>query len=121
LGKETSRPFASALIVLELERELLYGKINKRVEMMVEQGLMEEAKSVFPYKTLSSLQTVGYQELFEYFEGKTALGEAIEKIKNNSRQYARKQETWFRRYDGAFRISALEKKRIAQLVSDLTQ
>ncbi len=119
LGNKQNRDFASAMIVLELDRGKLYSKINQRVDHMMEQGLIKEAESVYEHRNLTSLQTVGYQELFEYFDGTINLNEAIEKIKNNTRQYARKQETWFRRYDEAFRISALEKSRIMKLIKEI--
>ena len=103
-----------------MERNTLYDRVNRRVDMMIEQGLVDEAKKLIPYKNLSSLQTVGYQEIFEYFDGSVLLEKAIENIKNNTRQYVRKQENWFRRYDGAFRICAKQKSSIHKLVSELT-
>ncbi|MDD2563769.1 MAG: tRNA (adenosine(37)-N6)-dimethylallyltransferase MiaA [Salinivirgaceae bacterium] len=119
LTNKSERNFKAATIVLELDRTELYDKINRRVDLMIEEGLIKEAEELFPFRNLSSLQTVGYQELFDYFNGEMSNKEAIQKIKNNSRQYARKQETWFRRYDSAFRINALQKKGIFKLVEDL--
>lgn len=92
-----TRPFRIIKIGINQQREILYERINKRVELMMEAGLLEEAKSVYPYRDLNSLNTVGYKELFAYFDGSCTLEEAVDLIKRNSRKYARKQLTWFRR------------------------
>ncbi len=94
---KTARNFKPIFILLEWERALLYERINKRVDMMVAAGLVEEARGLFPHRANTALQTVGYQELFEHFEGNISLEEAIELIKRNSRRYAKRQMTWFRR------------------------
>lgn len=91
------RPFHILKIGLFRDREELYNRINRRVDMMMEQGLLEEARAVYPYRQLNSLNTVGYKELFNYFDGTWTLPFAIEKIKQNSRIYSRKQMTWFKR------------------------
>lgn len=91
------RPFRIIKIGLNREREELYERINRRVEVMMEDGLLEEARRVYPLKHLNSLNTVGYKELFKYFDGEWSLDFAIDKIKQDSRNYARKQLTWFRR------------------------
>lgn len=91
------RPFDIIKIGLKREREELCERINLRVDQMMEEGLLEEAQKVYPYRHLNSLNTVGYKELFEYFDGNWTLDFAIEKIKRNSRVYARKQMTWFKR------------------------
>lgn len=91
------RPFHIIKVGLTREREELYERINQRVDIMLEEGLLEEAKSVYIYKHLNSLNTVGYKELFKYLDGEWELPFAIEKIKQNSRIYSRKQMTWFRR------------------------
>lgn len=91
------RPFHILRIGLFRDREELYDRINRRVDMMMEQGLLEEARAVYPYRQLNSLNTVGYKELFNYFDGTWTLPFAIEKIKQNSRIYSRKQMTWFKR------------------------
>lgn len=91
------RPFRIIKIGLNREREELYDRINLRVEVMMEEGLLEEARRVYPLKHLNSLNTVGYKELFKYFDGEWSLDFAIDKIKQDSRNYARKQLTWFRR------------------------
>ena len=91
------RPFRIIKIGLTREREELYERINRRVNEMLDAGLLEEVKAVYPYKELNSLNTVGYKELFEYLDGEWTLEFAIEKIKQNSRIYSRKQMTWFKR------------------------
>jgi tRNA dimethylallyltransferase len=96
-NKIKSRPFKIVKIGLNIDREILYNRINKRVEQMVTNGLIDEAKSVFHLKHLNALNTVGYKELFAYFEGSVNKELAIEQIKNNTRKYARKQLTWFRK------------------------
>lgn len=91
------RDFEVIKIGLDAPRNLLYERINQRVDLMMEQGLEEEARGVYPFKHLNALNTVGYKELFEYFDGEISRNEAIEKIKSNTRNYARKQLTWFRK------------------------
>lgn len=91
------RPFNILKIGLTRDREELYSRINQRVDMMIEEGLIEEVKRVYPYKHLNSLNTVGYKEIFKYLDREWELPFAIEKIKQNSRIYSRKQMTWFRR------------------------
>ncbi|MFD2602102.1 tRNA (adenosine(37)-N6)-dimethylallyltransferase MiaA [Flavobacterium suzhouense] len=95
--KKNSRNFTPIVIGLEADRELMYDRINKRVDIMVESGLIEEAKSVYPNKKLNALQTVGYRELFSHFDGEFTLDFAIEEIKKNTRRFAKRQMTWFRR------------------------
>lgn len=91
------RPFRILKIGLTLPREQLYERINHRVEQMIEQGLVAEARRVYPLRNLNSLNTVGYKELFAYFDGDYDLAEAVRRIQSNSRRYARKQQTWFKR------------------------
>lgn len=98
LGKEkTSRSFSPIFILLNREREELYNRINQRVDQMIQDGLLEEAKGLYDHRHLTSLQTVGYQELFEFMEGKITIEQAIDLIKRNSRRYAKRQLTWFRK------------------------
>ena len=92
-----ARPFRTIKIALNMKREDLYDRINKRVLSMVEDGLIDEAKKLYPYKKLTALKTVGYKELFDAFEGKHSVEKAIEYIQNSSRMYARKQISWIRR------------------------
>lgn len=96
-NKKLKRDFELIKIGLDAPREILYNRINQRVDQMIAQGLEEEARRVYPFKDLNALNTVGYKELFEYFDGMISLKEAIEKIKSNTRNYARKQLTWFRK------------------------
>jgi tRNA dimethylallyltransferase len=96
--KPPPRPFKVHRIVLNHDRQVLYDRINRRVDIMIEGGLLEEVQSVQSQRHLSSLNTVGYKELFAYLDGHSALEEAVEKIKQNSRRYAKRQLTWFRRH-----------------------
>lgn len=91
------RPFHILKIGLKRDREELYERINRRVDQMIDEGLVKEARSVYPYRHLNSLNTVGYKEIFNYLDGTWTLPFAIEKIKQNSRIYSRKQMTWFKR------------------------
>lgn len=94
---QKERPFEILKIGLKREREELYERINRRVDIMMEEGLLEEARRVYPFRQLNSLNTVGYKELFNYLDSTWELPFAIEKIKQNSRIYSRKQMTWFKR------------------------
>lgn len=96
---EKTRNFKIIKVGLQRDREELYARINLRVDQMMEQGLLDEAKKLYPNRHLNALQTVGYRELFDYFDGKITLEEAVELIKRNSRRYAKRQITWFNRYD----------------------
>ena len=96
-GKAKPRDFEIVKIALNLPREELFDRINRRVDAMVEQGLEEEARRVYPLRHLNSLNTVGFKEMFAYFEGTMERGVAIERIKKNTRVYAKKQLTWFQR------------------------
>lgn len=91
------RPFRIIKIGINQDRKVLYDRINERVLRMMDLGLLEEARSVYPYRSLNSLNTVGYKELFSYFDGSCTLAEAVDLIQRNTRKYARKQLTWFRR------------------------
>jgi tRNA dimethylallyltransferase len=88
------RKFTPIKIGLDAPRELIYERINSRVDAMIEEGLVEEAKALFEHKERTALQTVGYQELFHYFEGATSLADAVEEIKKNTRRFAKRQHTW---------------------------
>ncbi|OFX17519.1 MAG: tRNA (adenosine(37)-N6)-dimethylallyltransferase MiaA [Bacteroidetes bacterium GWA2_31_9] len=98
-SKKVERDFNVIKIGLNFDREALYERINLRVDLMIEAGLIEEAKAFFQYKNLNALNTVGYKELFSHFENEYSLEKAIELIKRNTRHYAKKQLTWFGRYD----------------------
>ena len=95
--KKSQRIFTPIIIGLEAERSVMYERINQRVDMMMSEGLPEEARKLYPNRDLNALQTVGYRELFDYFDGKTALEFAIEEIKKNTRRFAKRQLTWFKR------------------------
>lgn len=91
---KTKRNFIPIKIGLTADREVIYDRINQRVAMMLQEGLLEEAKSLYPHKKLNALQTVGYRELFDYFDGKCTLEFAIAEIKKNTRRFAKRQGTW---------------------------
>ena len=96
-SQKKQRPFEIIKIGLNREREELYQRINRRVDQMMEEGLLEEARMMLPYREANALNTVGYKELFNYFDGVWNLSEAVERIKGNTRRYARKQLTWYKR------------------------
>jgi tRNA dimethylallyltransferase len=97
-------PFEIVRFIIDHEREKLYQRINLRVDLMMENGLLEEVKSVYSKKHLNSLRTVGYSELFDFLDNKINLTEAVELIKQNSRRYAKRQLTWFRKHTEAHLI-----------------
>lgn len=98
-GERAQRPFHIIKVGTDMPRDILYERINRRVDMMVADGLVEEVRALIPKRHLNALQTVGYRELFDYFDGHSTLEEAIDLIKRNSRRYAKRQLTWFRRDD----------------------
>lgn len=100
IGKKTERPFKIIKIGLSLPREILYERINLRVDEMMSQGLLEEVKQLYIHKKLHTLNTVGYTELFDFIEDKISLADAIALIKQNTRNYAKRQMTWFKKDDG---------------------
>ncbi|AUC23423.1 tRNA (adenosine(37)-N6)-dimethylallyltransferase MiaA [Polaribacter sejongensis] len=91
------RNFTSIKIGLDADRQIIYNRINMRVDIMMENGLLEEAKNLYPHKSLNALQTVGYRELFSYFDGDFTKEFAISEIKKNTRRFAKRQGTWFKR------------------------
>lgn len=96
-GVRRPRPFGIVKVGVDLPRAELYARIDRRVDRMVADGLEAEARALYPYRTLNALQTVGYREFFDYFDGRTSYEEAVSLIKRNSRRYAKRQLTWFRR------------------------
>lgn len=96
-GTRSSRDFEIIKIGIDINREVLYERIDYRVDQMLAEGLEAEVRALLPYRALNALQTVGYKELFDYFDGKCTYAEAVELIKRNSRRYAKRQMTWFRR------------------------
>lgn len=98
-GNKAVRDFGIIKIGTSIPRDVLYDRINRRVDIMLTEGLEEEARTLYPHRDLNSLQTVGYREFFSYFDGSISREEAIELIKRNSRRYAKRQMTWFGRYE----------------------
>lgn len=98
-GHKVERPFRIVKICLTRDRAILYDRINQRVELMIQQGLVEEVRSVAEYQNHYALKTVGYQEVFDYFDGTYAYETMVEKIQQNTRRYAKRQLTWFRHQD----------------------
>ena len=99
------RDFESHIIIIECEREKLYSRINKRVDLMLKAGLEEEAYNLKDNKDLNTLNTVGYKEFFSYFENKISYSEAVEKIKQNTRNYAKRQITWLKKYKNSIKVN----------------
>ena len=99
---------------IQWSREQLYNRINKRVDLMLQEGLIDEVKAVAAFRTIKSLNTVGYKELFDFFDGKTTELEAIEKIKQHSRNYAKRQETWLKRYSDLFYLNPFSEKTLLE-------
>ncbi len=115
--QKKERSFDMLKICLHTDRELLYKRINQRVDNMLEQGLLEEVKSLLPYRSLNALNTVGYKELFDYFDQKITLETAIELIKRDSRRYAKRQLTWFSKEKNEYNwIETTEKEKILELI-----
>lgn len=96
-GRRHERGFGIVKVGIDMPREELYGRIDRRVGQMLADGLEAEARAVYPYRGLNALQTVGYREFFDYFDGRISYDQAVELIKRNSRRYAKRQLTWFRR------------------------
>ena len=98
LSKDTTvRSFQTCYIGLTADRKIIYDRINRRVDLMLEEGLLEEAQKLYQLKHLNALQTVGYRELFQHFDGDLSLEDAISEIKKNTRRFAKRQGTWFRK------------------------
>jgi len=98
---KNNRDFTPIIIGLEAERSVMYDRINQRVDIMINEGLLAEAEQLYPHKELNALQTVGYRELFSYFDGDGTLDFAIEEIKKNTRRFSKRQLTWFKRTENA--------------------
>jgi tRNA dimethylallyltransferase len=118
IGKrKNSRNFTPIIIGLEADREMMYNRINQRVDIMLNEGLLAEAQSLYPNKQLNALQTVGYRELFDYFDEKTTLDFAIEQIKMNTRRFAKRQITWFKRTENVSWFDYLtDRKEIIKMI-----
>ncbi|MCJ8289462.1 MAG: tRNA (adenosine(37)-N6)-dimethylallyltransferase MiaA [Flavobacteriales bacterium] len=118
-SKPKKRPFTVQRFVIEHDREFLYERINRRVDIMMEAGLLEEVKSVIPLRHLSSMSTVGYRELFNYLDGNYSLDEAVNMIKQNSRRYAKRQITWLKRNPSANWIPFSTTEQMTEEIIDL--
>ena len=114
-----TRPFNIVKIALELPREKLVKNINQRVDVMIEEGLKEEVLSLMSYQELNALQTVGYKELFDFYNGKCSLEQAIEQIKINTRQYAKRQMTWLKK-DKDFKWFINHEQLLSELIGSLS-
>ncbi len=114
--KKTARNFEPVYLVLDVPREILYDRINKRVDAMITAGLEQEARELWEFKNRNALQTVGYSEFFDYFEGQYYRSEAIEKIKQHTRNYAKRQVTWFKKDAHWQHFLPTDFKKIIQLV-----
>ncbi len=121
--KDIVRPFHTITIGIKADREIIYDRINQRVDLTIANGLIDEAKKVYPHKELNALQTVGYKELFNYFDGTWTLDFAISEIKKNTRRFAKRQLTWYRKnediiwFDYLDDISLITKKIDGQITA----
>ncbi|MGB2306065.1 MAG: tRNA (adenosine(37)-N6)-dimethylallyltransferase MiaA, partial [Flavobacteriaceae bacterium] len=104
-NKQAPDFFSTQKLVIQWERAVLYERINLRVDQMLEKGLEEEAKNLYPFKKTNALQTVGYQEWFAHFDGTNSRETTIEEIKKNTRRYAKRQTTWFKKYSDVILIN----------------
>ena len=118
IREKKERPFRIIKIALNRNREILYDRINKRVDSMLEEGLEKEARQLYPLRHLNSLNTVGYKEMFNYIDGVWSLDEAVERIKGNTRRYARKQLTWYKKDDDIVWFDAAETEKIIKFLVD---
>ena len=118
---KNNRNFTPIIIGLETERSVMYDRINQRVDIMLNEGLLAEAKELYPHKELNALQTVGYRELFRYFDGDDSLEFAIEEIKKNTRRFSKRQITWFKRTENAKWFDYLcDRKEIIDYINQFT-
>lgn len=119
--KESERPFTPIVIGLQADREIMYDRINRRVDLMMDEGLLAEAEKLYPHKNLNALQTVGYRELFDYFDGSIDLQTAVDEIKKNTRRFSKRQLTWFRRTENAVWFDYLtDSKNIIEYIESAT-
>ncbi|TWP23338.1 tRNA (adenosine(37)-N6)-dimethylallyltransferase MiaA [Apibacter muscae] len=116
-----SRDFSTIKIGLEAPREIIYDRINLRVDQMMQNGLLEEVKTLLPYRHVNALQTVGYKELFSYLDGDISLDKAIEEIKKNSRRYAKRQLTWYRKDLSVHWFPYNDKDAVIQFIKNLLE
>ena len=118
IRERKQRPFRIVKIALNRPRDILYKRITSRVDMMIAEGLEEEARRLYPLRHLNALNTVGYKEMFKYIDGEWTLDEAVERIKGNTRRYARKQQTWYKKDDDIVWFDAAEREHILNFISD---
>ena len=116
--EKKQRPFKIIKIALNRDREELYSRINRRVDEMMGNGMVEEARLLLPYRSLNALNTVGYKELFRFFDGEWTMEEAIERIKGNTRRYARKQLTWYKKDNDIVWFDAAETDKVFMYLVD---
>ena len=117
-AKKKERPFKIVKIGLNTDRAILYDRINHRVDLMMEAGLLDEVKSLMPYRKYNALNTVGYAEIFDYLDGKTELADAVAMIKQNTRRFAKRQLTWFRRDPETVWFEPNELEKIVNLIDN---
>lgn len=115
------RPFEVIRFVINHPREVLYDRINRRVDLMIEAGLIDEVKNVSEYRAFTALQTVGYKEVFDFLDGKTDLPACIEKIKQHTRNYAKRQLTWFKRHPEAIWLDAKPTNELCKEILQIVQ
>lgn len=118
-GKKVQHPFNIIKIGLNLERSVLYERINQRVNQMMQEGLLEEVKSLYAHRQLKALKTVGYTEIFDFLENKISLEQAVQLIQQNSRRYAKRQLTWYRKDAQLNWLNLSEKENAMQMAMDL--
>ncbi len=118
-GVKKQRPFNTFVVGLNTEREMLYARINKRVDQMISEGLVDEVKSLYPHRHLNSLNTVGYSEIFDYLDEKISLEQAIENIKQNTRRFAKRQITWFKKVENIQWFKPEQKEEILTYLNSL--
>ncbi|GGH14686.1 tRNA (adenosine(37)-N6)-dimethylallyltransferase MiaA [Mucilaginibacter phyllosphaerae] len=118
-AKVNQRPFNIIKLGLDMPREQLYSRINRRVDIMVNDGLLEEVASLKPYRQYNALNTVGYSELFDFFDGKTDRDTAIDKIKQNTRRFAKRQLTWFRKDKQITWMDAGDEKLVENMIAEI--
>lgn len=119
-GARADRPFRVLYVLLDMPRAELYDRINVRVDRMIAEGLEDEVRSLIPWRYKPALRTVGYEEFFEYFDGNLTIEEAVEKIKQHSRNYAKRQATWFRKYGNWKVFSPADTAGVPGYITELT-
>ncbi|WKK59076.1 tRNA (adenosine(37)-N6)-dimethylallyltransferase MiaA [Sphingobacterium sp. BN32] len=120
-NQRSKRNFNIITVGLNTDRAVLYDRINKRVDLMMQEGLLEEVKSLIPYRAKPALLTVGYAELFDYLDGNISLAQAIDSIKQNSRRYAKRQITWFKKYGGTTWFEPKQLEDIIEFIDSKTK